>query len=70
MLLEMLASDRSGEEALYVGEYDRDEVAQSLCDLRMALWIFSDEIVFTEYGRHVAERLAAQLITREKVPVC
>jgi hypothetical protein len=65
MLLEMLASERSGEDALHVGPiFGRDRVASSLCRLRMSDWVDAENIVFTEYGRHVAETLATRLVDR------
>lgn len=65
MLLEMLASERSGEVALFVGSYlGRDRTASELCRLRMADWVAEQEIIFTEYGRTLAERLAARLVDR------
>jgi hypothetical protein len=71
MLLEMLASERSGEEALHVGElFDRDRIALELCALEMSRWVSLDHVVFTEYGRHVAEALAARLVDREHAVSC
>ena len=65
MLLEMLASERAGEEELHAGAVlGRDRVASSLCRLRMADWVDDENIVFTDYGRHVAETLATRLIDR------
>ncbi len=65
MLLEMLASERSGESALYVGRYfGRDRTASSLCRLRLADWVDEDEIIFTEQGRWLAESLATRLVDR------
>jgi hypothetical protein len=67
MLLEMLASERSGEDALHVGEhFDRDRTAIALCELSMSRWVSLDHVVFTSYGRHVAEALAARLLDRER----
>lgn len=65
MLLEMLASERAGEDALHVGHYlGRDRTASSLCRLRMADWVDDEQIVFTMLGRHVAESLASRLVSR------
>jgi hypothetical protein len=66
MLLEMLASERSGEAALHVGElFDRDRTALALCELELSRWISIEHVVFTDYGRTVAESLAARLVDRE-----
>lgn len=63
MLLEMLASERAGEDALYVGEqFGRNGTARRLVELRMTRWVARDRIVFTAYGRHLAESLASRLI--------
>jgi hypothetical protein len=63
MLLEMLASERSGEDALYVGAYfGRDQVADSLCDIEMSAWVGPEELVFTHLGRYIAESLASRLL--------
>lgn len=68
MLLEMLASERSGEAALHVGElFDRDRTALALSELDMSRWVSVTHVVFTEYGRHVAETLAARLVDREQL---
>jgi len=65
MLLEMLAGERSGELALYVGPlFDRDITADRLCASEMAVPYGADNLLFTHYGRHVAERLADQLVER------
>jgi hypothetical protein len=66
MLLEMLASERSGEDALFVGAYfGRDDIADSLCDLDMSYWVNPQEVVLTHLGRHVAESLARRLVACE-----
>jgi hypothetical protein len=66
MLLEMLASERSGEEALVVGAlFGREQIAESLRVLGMCVWVGPDEICFTRLGRHVAESLALRLIARD-----
>ena len=63
MLLEMLASERAGEDALHVGEqFGRNLTARRLVDLRMTRWSAQDCVVFTGYGRHLAESLACRLI--------
>jgi hypothetical protein len=65
MLLEMLASERSGEDALYVGHaLGRDRTASGLCRLRMSDWVDAQSIIFTDLGRHVAETLATRLVDR------
>ena len=65
MLLELLAGERAGEDALYVGPMlGRDRTASSLCRLRMTDWVDTQNIVFTDYGRHVAETLATRLVDR------
>jgi hypothetical protein len=65
MLLELLASERAGEDALYVGHaLGRDRTASGLCRLRMSDWVDEQSIIFTEYGRHVAETLATRLVDR------
>jgi hypothetical protein len=65
MLLELLASERAGEYALHVGHYGRNRVADSLVELLMADRVADDEVVFTEFGRWVAEALAVHLIHRD-----
>jgi hypothetical protein len=63
MLLEMLASERAGEDALHVGEqFGRNVTAHRLVDLRMTRFCAQDCVVFTSYGRHLAESLACRLI--------
>lgn len=63
MLLEMLASERAGEDALYIGAcFGRDEIADGLDAVGLALWISADALVFTPLGRHVAESLALRLV--------
>lgn len=67
MLLEMLASERAGEDALHVGEdevgeHGRHRTACRLVDLRMTRLLGLDRVVFTAYGRHLAESLACRLI--------
>jgi hypothetical protein len=67
MLLEMLASERAGEAAVHVGELHggelgRHRTARRLVDLRMTRFIADDRVVFTAYGRHLAESLACRLI--------
>jgi hypothetical protein len=65
MLLELLTSERAGEDALYVGpRLGRDRTASGLCRLRMADWVDEQHIIFTEYGRHVAETLATRMVDR------
>lgn len=65
MLLEMLASERAGEDALLVGAVmGRDRTASSLCRLRMSDWVDAQNIIFTDYGRHVAESLATRIVDR------
>lgn len=65
MLLEMLASERSGEEELHVGEhFGRDLTADSLCDEGLAARFGAADLVFTGFGRHVAEHLAFQILGR------
>ena len=65
MLLEMLASERAGEDALFVGRHlGRDRIASGLCRLRMSDWVDEQCIVFTAHGRHVAETLATRLVDR------
>ena len=64
MLLEMLASERAGEEALVIGQhFGRDETAASLSELGLASWVGTDEAVLTGLGRHVAESFARRLVT-------
>lgn len=65
MLPEMLASERSGEDALYVGHMlGRDRTASGLCRLRMSDWVDEQNVIFTDFGRHVAETLATRLVDR------
>lgn len=65
MLLELLTSERAGEDVLYVGHVlGRDRTASGLCRLRMSDWVDDRNIIFTEYGRHVAETLASRLVDR------
>ena len=62
MLLEMLAGERSGEEALHVGEwFNRHATADELCGLRMTQWVDPRHVAFTAIGRRVAEALAERL---------
>jgi hypothetical protein len=63
MLLEMLASERAGEGSLHVGEqFGRHLTARRLVDLRMTRFCARGCVVFTSYGRHLAESLACRLI--------
>ncbi len=63
MLLELLASERAGEEVLFVGPMmGRDRTASGLCRLRLCDWVDERNIIFTDYGRHVAENLATRLV--------
>lgn len=65
MLLELLASERSGEDALYVGDaMGRDRTASALCRLRLADWVDARNVIFTDYGRHLAETLATRMVDR------
>lgn len=64
LLLEMLASERCGEDSLDVTELTRSETADVLCDLRMSRWVSPDSVIFTHYGRAVAETLALRLMNR------
>lgn len=62
MLLEMLASERSGEDALHVGErFGRPAVADRLCCWQMSYWVDRAHVCFTAFGRHIAEVLADRL---------
>ena len=71
MLLEMLAGERAGEEALYVGEqFGRHGTARGLCELRMVVWVARDHVAFTAFGRHVAESLANRLIRAPDPRAC
>ena len=66
MLLEMLASERSGEDALHIGRlFGRDRIADGLCAHGMAHRLDSEHLVFTEYGRHLAELLARRIVGRQ-----
>ncbi len=63
MLLELLASERAGEEALRVGPYlGRAAIARALSSVDMADWCDDEHVVLTELGRHVAEALAERLV--------
>lgn len=65
MLLELLTSERAGEDALYVGTMmGRDRTASGLCRLRLSDWVDEHNIIFTDHGRHVAEALATRLVDR------
>lgn len=65
LLLEMLASERDGESALWVGRmFGRDRAASHLCRMRLADWVDEQEVVFTDEGRWLAETLAARLVDR------
>ncbi|MEM7156982.1 MAG: hypothetical protein AAF799_29290 [Myxococcota bacterium] len=65
MLLELLASERAGEFALFIGRYlGRDRTASELCRLRLSDWVDEQEIIFTAHGRQVAESLANRLVDR------
>jgi hypothetical protein len=70
LLLEMLASERCGEECLDVRDGRRGRTAEVLADLRMTWWIDSDAVVFTHYGRAVAESLALRLVHRRPRDTC
>ena len=66
MLLEMLASERSGEDALHIGNlFGRDITADQLVAEGMAQSVGEDHLVFTTLGRHVAEGLASRLVHRQ-----
>lgn len=66
MLLELLASERAGEDALVVGNhFGRDGIAASLCELELASWVNPDEAVLTGLGRHVAESFARRLLASD-----
>jgi hypothetical protein len=63
MLLEMLASERAGEDALHVGpHFGRGGIAQRLCAIDMSEWVDDEHVVFTWVGRCVAEILASHLV--------
>ncbi len=65
MLLEMLTSERAGEDALFVGTaFGRDRTGSELCRLRLSDWVDPERVIFTDYGRHVAELLATRLVNR------
>jgi hypothetical protein len=71
MLLELLASERAGEEALRVGPYvGRAAVASSLSSMRMACWCDREHLVLTELGRHIAESLAQRLVAAPMPQAC
>jgi hypothetical protein len=62
MLLEMLAAERSGEDALHVGDcFGRPAIAERLCDWQMSRWVDRAHVCFTAFGRHIAEALADRL---------
>lgn len=62
MLLEMLASERSGEDALHVGDrFGRPAVADRLCRWQMSSWVDRAHVCFTAFGRHIAQALADRL---------
>ncbi len=65
LLLEMLATEQSGETATFVGEDGRDRVASSLCDLQMARWISCDYVTLTGYGQSIAETLVLRVCEDE-----
>lgn len=63
MLLEMLASERAGEDALVAGEqFERDLTAERLCDQGMAEHCGFERVQFTRFGRYVAEQLADRIV--------
>lgn len=65
MLLELLTSERAGEDALFVGHtLGRDRTASGLCRMRLSDWVDEENIIFTDYGRHVAETLATRMVDR------
>lgn len=70
LLLEMLASERCGEDSLDVTEFSRSETADVLVDLRMSRWVSPDCVIFTHYGRAIAETLALRLINRNDGYCC
>lgn len=71
MLLELLASERAGEDALRVGTYPgRALVARTLSTMKMAWWCDQEHVVLTELGRHVAESLAQRLVAAPMPQAC
>lgn len=71
MLLELLASERAGEDALRIGPYHgRAVIARSLSSMKMACWCDPEHVVLTELGRHVAESLAQRLIAAPIPQAC
>lgn len=67
MLLEMLASERCGEDGLYIGPlFGRARTAGGLCDAALASRRGGgdDRLVFTAHGRYVAEHLARLIVQR------
>ncbi|MCX4240689.1 hypothetical protein [Paraliomyxa miuraensis] len=66
MLLELLTSERAGEDALFVGHtMGRDRTASGLCRLRLTDWVDEQNIIFTDYGRHVAEAMVTRMVDRQ-----
>jgi hypothetical protein len=70
LLLELLAAERCGEETLDVIGLGRDRVARRLCEHFMSEWISPREIVFTAYGRHLAETLVLRLVHAKHTLAC
>ncbi|MEM6989193.1 MAG: hypothetical protein AAF721_01810 [Myxococcota bacterium] len=67
MLLEMLASERCGEDALHIGRFfGRDVTADGLCTQGLAVRLTPEALVFTDFGRHIAERLATEIVLRSR----
>jgi hypothetical protein len=62
LLLELLASERAGEDVLHVGYFGRDQVAESLCDLGLFEWVSDVHVGLTEHGRWISESLAARIV--------
>jgi hypothetical protein len=65
MLLELLTSERAEEDALFVGHtMGRDRTASGLCRLRLTDWVDEQNIILTDYGRHVAESMVTRMVDR------
>ncbi len=62
LLLELLASERAGDDALLVTGLGRDRVAQRLSEHGIVAWVSVDRVMLTDLGLYVAERLADRLV--------
>ena len=63
MLLEALASEQAGEDALYVGpRLGRDVTADGLVTEELAIRIDTEHVILSSLGRRIAEGLVVRLV--------